>query len=239
VSNFNCQCEDPNPSRTLAELRIELMRRAGMSVMTANPPPGLMELLTSFLQGAQRALYRRYPVLRTQRFFRWQMVQGERFYDIADNDDGCTKKLDPRMISWVGLSEGDDCWRPLACGIPPECYQSADETGIPYCYEIRQCIEVWPAPDHGNYVLRIKGDFGLEPFADNDDQCTIDDEAVFLYALARFKAHQGDPDARNYQQDAMDYIHSLTAGAHLTRRYVPGECPEPPLPKPIWVPKVY
>jgi hypothetical protein len=237
--SFNCECDDPNPSRTLAELRTELMRRAGMSAMTANPPPGMPELLNSFLQSSQRMLYRQYPVLRTERFFTWNMVQGTRFYDLDANRDVCTKKLDARMLSWVGISDGCDQWRPLVCGIPPECYQVSDQQGVPYRYEIRQCIEVWPAPDSDAYKLRIKGDFGLEPFEADEDQCTIDDEAVFLHALARLKAHQGDPDARNYQQDAMDYIGYLTAGAHLTRRYVPGECPEPPLPKPIWVPKVY
>lgn len=237
--NFNCECDDPNPSRTLAELRTELMRRAGMSAMTANPPPGMPELLNSFLQSSQRMLYRQYPVLRTERFFTWDMVQGTRFYDLDANRDACTKKLDARMLSWVGISDGCDEWRPLVCGIPPECYQAADQQGVPYRYEIRQCIEVWPAPDSDIYKLRIKGDFGLEPFEEDEDQCTIDDEAVFLHALARLKAHLGDPDARNYQQDAIDYVGYLTAGAHLTRRYVPGECPEPPLPKPIWVPKVY
>lgn len=237
--NFNCECDDPNPSRTLAELRTELMRRAGMSVMTANPPPGMPEMLNSLLQSSQRMLYRQYPVLRTERFFTWDMVQGTRFYDLDANRDVCTKKLDARMLSWVGISDGCDQWRPLVCGIPPECYQVSDQQGVPYRYEIRQCIEVWPAPDSDAYKLRIKGDFGLEPFEADEDQCTIDDEAVFLHALARLKAHLGDPDARNYQQDAIDYIRNLTAGAHLTRRYVPGECPEPPLPKPIWVPKVY
>src|SRR5690606_13447152 len=160
-----------------------------------------------------------YPVLRTERFFTWNMVQGTRFYDLDANRDVCTKKLDARMLSWVGISDGCDQWRPLVCGIPPECYQVSDQQGVPHRYDIRQCIEVWPAPDSDDYKLRIKGDFGLEPFEADEDQCTIDDEAVFLHALARLKAHQGDPDARNYQQDAIDYIGYLTAGAHLTRRY--------------------
>jgi hypothetical protein len=197
------------------------------------------ELLNSFLQGAQRSLYRQYPVLRTERFYTWDMVAGTRFYDLDANADTCTKRLDPRMISWAGLSEGCDNWRSLVCGIPPECYQNADERGIPYRYEIRQCIEVWPAPDVDTYKLRIKGDFGIEPFESDDDKCTIDDEAVFLFALARAKAHYSQPDAANYQTDASNYIRNLTAGAHQTRRYVPGECVAPAMPKPIWVPKEY
>lgn len=239
MCSFNCTCDDPNPSRTLAELRAEMMRRLGFSTLTANPPPGMPELLNSFLQGAQRSLYRQYPVLRTERFYTWDMVAGTRFYDLDANADTCTKQLDPRMISWAGLSEGCDNWRSLVCGIPPECYQNADERGIPYRYEIRQCIEVWPAPDVDTYKLRIKGDFGLEPFEADTDQCTIDDEAVFLFALARAKAHYGQPDANTYQTDATNYIRNLAAGAHQTRRYVPGECVATAMPKPIWVPKEY
>lgn len=235
--NFNCECDDENPSRTLEELRSELMIRLGFSAMTSSPPPGMPELLNSFLQGAQRMLYRQYPVLRTERFFTWNMEPGVRFYDLDANRDECIKKLDPRMLSWVGVSDECDVWRPLTCGIPPECYQDANELGVPYRYEIRQCIEVWPAPDSDIYKLRIKGDFGLEPFEADEDLCTIDDEAVFLFALARAKAHYGHPDASNYQSDAMAYIRLLTAGAHLTRRYVPGESIPAPMPKPIWVRK--
>jgi hypothetical protein len=111
--------------------------------------------------------------------------------------------------------------------------------GWPERYEIRQCIEVWPAPNSDQLRLRIKGHFGLEPFAADGDKCTIDDEAVFLFALARAKAHYRHPDAKNYQTDAQNYIRFLTAGAHQTRRYVPGDrewiAPAPPL----WIPKEY
>ena len=237
--SYNCECDDPNPSRTLSELRTELARRLGFSAMADNLPPGMPELLDSFLQGAQRSLYRQYTVLRTERFYVWDLVPGVRFYDLDANADACTKQLDPRMITWAGISNGDDDWQPLVCGIPPECYQSAVEQGIPSRYEVRQCIELWPAPDSADWKLRIKGHFGLEPFADDDDQGTIDDEAVFLFALARAKAHYGQPDAANYQQDALNYIRNVTAGKHQTRRYLPGECVAAPLPKPLWVPKVY
>jgi hypothetical protein len=235
--NYNCQCDDPNPSRTLAQLRTEMMVRLGFSAMTANPPPGMVPLLNSFLQGAQRSLYRQYTVLRTERFYTWNMEPGQRFYDLDANADECTKRLDPRMITWVGISDGDDWWRPLVCGIPPESYTWPNVQGWPQRYEIRQCIEVWPAPDDANLRLRIKGHFGLEPFEADGDQCTIDDEAVFLFALARAKAHYGAPDARNYQNDAQVYIKNLVSGSHMTRRYIPGgDTWLPPAP-PLWIPK--
>lgn len=222
AANFNCQCEDPNPSRTLAELRQELLMRLGYAAVARNPPPGMPALLDSFLQGAQRFLYRTYPVLRTERFYTWDMQAGSRFYDLSDSRDECPRKLDARMVSWVGVSECNDQWRSLTCGIPPESYGRHDKQGAPDRYEIRQCIEVWPAPDERRWKLRIKGDFGLEPFAADGDRCTIDDEAVLLHALARAKAHYGHPDAANYERDALTYIKHLTAGAHHTRRYVPG-----------------
>jgi hypothetical protein len=234
--SYNCECDDPNPSRTLAELRRSLMIRLGFSAQTANPPPGMVDLLNDFLQGAQRNLYRQYTVLRTERFFTWALIPGVRFYDLAENEDECTKELDPRMITWAGLSDGPQSWRPLICGIPPECYTQPEVLGWPTRYEIRQCIELWPAPSDDNLRLRIKGHFGLEPFEADDDQCTIDDEAVFLYALARAKAHYRQPDAANYQTDAMNYIRNMTAGKHQTRRYVPGEAPYIVPPPPLWTP---
>lgn len=233
--SYNCACDDENPSRTLSELRTELSARLGFAAMETLPP-GQSTLLTSFLQGAQRQLYRQYRVLRTERYFTWDMETGVRFYDLDANADECTKQLDARMITGVYISDQDAWWRPLVKGIPAECYSWENVTGWPQRYEIRQCIEVWPAPSSDDLRLRIKGHFGLEAFEADGDQCTIDDEAVFLFALARAKAHYGQPDAANYQQDAMNYIKNLVAGAHETARYVPGEpivlTPVPP----VWVP---
>lgn len=234
--SYNCECDDPNPSRTMGELITEMIRRLGFSAISANPPPGMADLLRSFLQGAQRSLYRQYDVLRTERFYTWSMVVGTRFYDLDANADACTKQLDPRKITWVGISDGTEWWRPLICGIKPEFYSWNDVSGWPTHYEIRQCIEVWPAPDDAALRLRIKGHFGLEPFEGDYDQCTIDDEAVFLFALARAKAHYGQPDAANYQTDAMNYIKNLVAGSHMTRRYIPAEHDYMPPVPPVWIP---
>ena len=128
------------------------------------------------------------------------------------------------MVTWVGISQGDSSWQPLVCGIDPVMYGSPD-AGIPSHYEIRQCIEVWPAPADATWKLRIKGHFGLLPLEADDDETTIDPEAIFLQALANAKAHYGQPDAENYAAQAASYVHSLVAGSHHTRRYVPGQQP--------------
>jgi hypothetical protein len=217
---YNCDCNDTSGNKTLRTLRRDLMVRLGFAAQADNPPPGMTDLLNSFLIEAQEILYRRYDVLRTLRFYSWHLQEGVRFYDINANEESCTKKLDPRKVKWCGV-EKDDTWYPLICGIRPELY-SGEPTGWPSHYEIRQCIEVWPVPDETDGCLVIKGDFGLEAFAVDTDTTTIDDRLVFLLALANAKAHYGRPDASNYVAQMETMMLDLVAGSHNTRRYIPG-----------------
>lgn len=222
VTSYNCVCSEENANATLAQLRGRLMSRLGYGAQAANPPPGMRDMLNDFLQSAQEALYRRYDVLRTERMFSWPLEAGVRLYDLPENAEQatCTKQLDPRKLSWVGI-ERDGIWTALRCGIAPELY-THDVTGRPERYEIRQCIEVWPVPEETNGNLVIKGRFGLETFAADTDKTTIDSEPVFLLALANAKAHYGQPDANNYVAQLETMMLNLVAGSHHTRRYVPG-----------------
>ncbi|MEN1996826.1 hypothetical protein [Stenotrophomonas bentonitica] len=219
--SYNCECDDDYPRTTLLEMRGDLMCLLGFAVQVNNPPPGMTRLLNRFIKTAQEILFRRYSVLRRERFYTWNLVPGTRFYDLDANTDGCTKQLDPRMISWAGLSQGDGNWRPLYCGIDPVMYTSRGP-GIPSHYEVRQCIELWPAPVDDTWQLRIKGQFGLMPLTADGHFTTVDPEAVFLLALANAKAHYGQPDAGNYASQLSSYVRDLVRGDHLTRRYIPG-----------------
>lgn len=230
--SYNCECDDEYPTRTLAQMREYLMIRLGWGAMVSTPLPGVAATLNSFLRDAQEQIYRQYKVFRLERFFTWQLLTGVRFYDIPENEDVCTKKLDPRMITWVGISEGDNFWRQLVCGIKPEFYYG-DISSWPTHYEIRQCIEVWPPPSSDDWKLRIKGYFGLLPLEVDTDVNTIDYEAIQLFALANAKAHYGQPDAANYMGQYRDYIGAVTAGSHHTRRYVPNTEQSYPPPLPI------
>lgn len=221
VPTVNCDCNDASGNRTLLSLRQELMVRLGFGAQKSNPPPGMTDLLNSFLVEAQELLYRRYKALRTERFYSWPLTAGVRMYDFADNAEACTKRLDPRKVTWVGVVEGET-WRPLICGIPPEAY-SFGQGGPPLRYEIRQCIEVWPTPTATEHYLVIKGHFGLEPFAADTDATTIDDRLVFLLALDNAKAHYGRPDAGRALQQMEVMLQNLVAGSHGTRRYLPGK----------------
>ena len=225
-SDVNCACaDDTSGNRTLLDMRSDLMARLGYGAQAANPPPGMAALLDSFLRGAQESLYRRYDVLRTERFFSWPLTVGVRKYDLPANAEQtdpqpCTKKLDPRKLTWVGI-ERDGVWVALAQGIAPETY-SYGVTGWPQRYEIRQCIEIWPVPEATIGKLIIKGRFGLEAFTLDADRVTIDSEPVFLLALANAKAHYRQPDANNYVAQLETMLQNLVAGSHGTARYVPG-----------------
>lgn len=234
---FNCECDDANPGQTLAVLRVRLLRRLGYSAQAAAPPPGMAELLNEFLQSAQTFLYMRYNALRTERIFSWPMEPGERFYDLPENEEVCTKRLDAYKLSWVGVEDLNGVWLPMQQGIPPEFYTSVNFEGLPSRYEVRQCIEVFPAPISA-YTLRIKGHFGLEPFVEDTDQATIDSELLFLWALANAKNHYGQPDAADIASQANTHMGSLVSGSHGTARYVPGVDPRISMPQPIFLPLV-
>ena len=241
--NLNCNCDDGAQTATLEDIRNRVLIRLGYAAQVANPPPGMVVLLNSFIQGAQETVYRKYPGKRTVRFFSWLMTIGERFYGIADNDQTgggaafpCDKIMSPGDIEWVGFYDLNNAWFPLTNGIPPEFYTSASAAnGWPAFYEIRQCIEIFPAPQAA-YTLVIKGSFGLLPFADDADFCTVDSEIIFNLALADAKAHYGQPDADRYAARAAAMLGDEVAGDHQTARYVPGQVPNTPAAPPLYVP---
>jgi hypothetical protein len=210
------------------------MVRLGYAGQVGNPPPGMPALLNDFLQSAQRLLYMKYTELRTERVFTWTMESGVRFYDLDENDESCTKRLNALKLSWVGVEDLNGAWLPLVSGIPPEFYTGIPvSNSLPQRYEIRQCIEVFPPPDADGYKLRIKGHYLLQRFTDDADQTTIDSELVFLWALATAKAHYGHQDANNVAAMANDYLGRLVGGKHGTKRYVPGAVPVPPAVRPV------
>jgi hypothetical protein len=144
--------------------------------------------------------------------------------------------LDPHKITWVGIEDLNGVVYPLVAEIPPEAYTRGDtSTGWPTHYEIRNCIEVFPAPQEA-YLLHVKGRYDVLPFEADTDKPSVDDEVVFLLALAAAKRHYGQGDANDYYQQAMTHIQSLVAGAHQTRRYIPGKRPEVSMQPPRFLP---
>lgn len=186
-------------------------------------PPGLIENITSCLQSAQEQLYWDYEVLRTERWWTWEMVAGQNFYDIPVD---CSKYLEARKITWSGCSDidgspsGAEQWWPIHYGIDPTLY-SGPVQGRPFRYEIGQLIQVWPIPD-APYLLRLKGHMGIKNFVEDTDLTTLDSRVVFLVALANLKNHYKQQDAGAIAKQAERMLGGLAAGTHVNKRYIPG-----------------
>lgn len=236
--SYNCECTDNVvPTETLAALRTDILTELGFATQAANPPPGMTALVNSWLIRGQQFLYRRYSQLHTRRMFRWKVNPGQRFYSLKDNDEDvlCDFQMDPiKTIEWAGIQDSRNVWYPLVEGIPPQLYTMIDKPWRPARYEIRQCIELYPAPDQ-TYWLWMKAHFGLMTFASDDDFTTIDATLLFLHALSVAKAHYGKPDANNVQAMANAYRKELIAGTHGTNKYVPGTIAVPPAVRPTLI----
>jgi hypothetical protein len=269
---------------TLAQLRADLMVLLGFATMAGTPPPGMTTTLNLYLRLAQAQLYWRYRQLRTERWWPWQLVAGQRFYDLpvdgvdvlearritaaflADNGGqaasvfapstalalnaltlpstktglvyrtttaGTTGTTEPTWptaegqtvvsgtVTFTAIAPPAAVWSPLVAGIPAGDFTLATN-GIPTHYEVREYIEVYPAPDKP-YLLYLKGHLGLRRFDEDTDYATIDPDPLLLYAAAMAKAHYRQPDANNYATMAQGLIRDLTAGAHTTKRYLPGD----------------
>lgn len=223
---INCDCEATSPYRTLAEVRTDIAVELGYAAMAANLPPGESTLIDTVIRSSQKLLYRKHAEFRTERFFRWMMEIGERFYGFdandTDTDIDCNKVLDPNTVTWVGFEDLNGTFQPLTHGIKPEWYtRLASSNGFPSHYEFRSCIEIFPAPDAA-YFLWVKGRFGLGTLTTNDHRLTLDDEGVRLLALGRLKKMKGKPDADSILTQASTYEQAMVAAAHGTRRYIPG-----------------
>lgn len=236
--NYNASCVDNVvPTDTMADLQYRILVRLGFSNQASNPPPGMPALVQDFLSSGQKYLYRRYLQLHTKRLFRWKVIPGQRFYSLKDNDEDvlCNFTMDPlKSIEWAGIQDTRNVWYPLIQGIPPQLYTMITKPWRPARYDIRQAIEIYPAPDQ-IYWLWMKGHFGLISFVNPTDTTTLDSELVFLHALANAKAHYGQPDANNIEAQANAYRAELIAGTHQTAHYVPGTIAVPPAVRPTLI----
>ena len=128
------------------------------------------------------------------------------------------QSLDSRRVEEVWVLDST-IWSPMTEGINTNRF---NETGsaFPQNYEFRNYLEIWPIPDKA-YTIYVKGHFGLLPFADDADITTIDDELVFLMALAGLKLHYGQADAGTYFRQGEVYLGKLVKEKHGNRRYIP------------------
>lgn len=219
IVDYNSPIAESLGYRTRAQLRTDLLIRLGYAGQTSAPPPGMNDLLNSFLDSAHKALCARPGVPRQERWFTWTMAAGQKFYGLDTNEETPAKRLDQYHVLWVGV-QSDDVWTELKQGIPPRLY-SETVTGSPERYQIGQAIEVWPTPDSDVRYLRVKGYVRPDAFSGDANPPSIDDELVFLYALSLAKKHYEQPDWQDARQEAELRLGQLIAGGHQTARLIP------------------
>lgn len=230
-TEFNCECEVDPQAVTLASMRQNVLTLSGYAAQATNPPPGITELYNAYCDTAQKFIYSQYRALQTKRFFSWQLRQGLRYYGLYNNRDCCAVPLNRYRIDGAWIEDLNGVWWPLIFGIDPTFYTLTQNFGWPNYIDIRQCIEVFPAPQVDGYRLWIKGHFDLAEFTADDDLTTINASPVQNYAVFLAKSAKGAKDAEAYGAMAHAQVGELISGAHLKNRYIPGTT-QVPVPTP-------
>ncbi len=194
-------------------------------------PPNAKSIVSEALTSAQAQLYHRYPMLRTEKWFSWATVAGERFYDVPKIG---ADTLDFRRVTEAWYQDSET-WRPLNAGIPPWRFSETSD-GHPDSFELREFLEIWPAPDASGYTLWLKGHLGLRPFEADADETTIDHELIVLMTLATVKPMFRQPDADAMYRQLQVHLGRLNAGTFSLKRFIPGSpsdaaCAALPMPK--------
>lgn len=186
--------------RTLDDLRAELLARIGMGGMGASGGANQV-LFDSFLRNGQFQLYR----LQDWKHLIWYeektlgVSQNELDYPVA-----CMR--DQRILKIETVYNGQ--WRELNEGIRTEDWNTMDVLSFPSLFERYQQILIYPKADQ-EYTIRIWYVSDLTRFTENGDRAMLDDEMIFLHALANAKAHYRQPDAQTYQGQLNTLLASL------------------------------
>lgn len=213
--------------RTLEALRTELLARLGMGGMGASGGANLT-LIDSFLRNGQTQLYR---LQNWRHLIDYQdktlgASQNLLDYPTAGVLRGGTCDRDKRVLRVEYLYNGQ--WEELTEGITTEMWSTMETLSSPVRYERYAQLLFYPKADQ-TYTIRVWFVSDLGGFTQNDDTATLDDEMVFLHALANAKAHYRQPDAATYQGQLNTLLASLRGqsfGSNSVYRRGDGGTPE-------------
>lgn len=213
-------------ARTRLQLREDLLDRLNFGSQ-ATSDTATVRLANSFLRNAQTQLYWHYDF--SDLLMRWKLdlSNGVAEYDwpLAEQNPltpGVNNALEPRRIISVSLQDGTFRSQPLREGIVPEMYNQTSG-GRPTHYARRARVEFWPVPDSSAYDIYFEGYCKLRSFDNDTDTTTVDEELVFMLALANGKAHYRQPDAEIYANEMNAMMKRLKGADHGGRRYIPGQ----------------
>ena len=174
--------------RTLAEIRSDIQIRLGFGMSgqagIVNSP-----LIDSMIRDAQEQLYLQYDFIELRGVFEKSTGATQIYYDYPANCNA--ERITNFSVKWSGR------YIPLEEGISVQ-DRNMTAGGRPQRYELRDQIEVWPAPESVDYILRFEYIRTLLPLFANSDRTSIPSELVLLHALTNAKLHYGDADADKY-----------------------------------------
>ena len=194
--------------RTLGELRSELLARLGMGAMGASGGAN-SALIDSFLRNGQAQLYRLQDWKHLQDWADTTTGIDQNLYDYPtagtmDPGIGCAR--DKRILRVETVLSGQ--FVPVTETITTAMWSTMDQTSNPQRFERLKQILIYPKADAA-YQLRFWFVSDLGRFTQTDDVATLDDEMVFLHALANAKSHYRQPDAATYQGQLNELLGSL------------------------------
>lgn len=176
--------------RTLGDMRATLLARLGMAGMGASGGAN-KAIFDSFLSNGQSQLY----WMQDWKKLTWYEDKTLGVdQNVLDYPEAC--QLNTRILKIETVYNGQ--WRELGEGIRTEDWNTMDTLSFPSRYERYAQILMYPKADQV-YTVRIWYVKDLGPFSEDSDRCTLDDEMVFLHALANAKAHYRHPDSQTYQ----------------------------------------
>lgn len=213
-------------ARTRLQLREDLLDRLNFGSQ-ATSDAATVRIANSFLRNAQTQLYWHYDFSDLLMQWKIDLVSGNAFYTWPVGEinpagpPGVLNELEPRRIISVSLQDGTFRSPPLREGIVPEMHNQTSG-GRPTHYARRANVEFWPVPDSSAYDIYFEGYCKLRSFELDTDTTTVDEELVFMLALANGKAHYRQPDAEIYASEMNAMMKRLKGADHGGRRYIPG-----------------
>ncbi len=210
--------------RTLGELRSELTARLGMGGMGASGGSNQVAM-DSFLRNGQAQLYRMTDWRHLQAYDEETTGVGQNLYDYPDD---CSRD---KRILWIETFAAGRYLK-LTEGIRTSDWSNMETPGEPHRYERFAQILVYPQADAA-YRLRFWFIKDLGRFTQDGDRATLDDDMVFLHALANAKAHYRQPDAATYQGQLNTLLASLRGQSFSSNGVYRRDEMQSPPPKPV------
>jgi hypothetical protein len=217
----------PRQYRTLGELRAAM--RAKLGAGNAGTAAGVnTPLIDEHLRDAQTLLYWAHEWAHLRRYETKTIGASQTLIDYPT-------AANPDRIRYVSVLRGTVWSPPLKKGITPQMYTYQANVSWPQRWEPYEQMEIWPMTDQ-SYSLRIFYIKALDPFADNDDRASVDDDAISVVATSTLKAHYRQPDASVAKGVADELIRRLKEKSWGQDIFKPGDWTEmEPMMRPVTV----